>query len=52
VVRAFLKLPAKEKMNFEMTIPGGLSANNSHLILFAQKPGLKITGAAVYKLAE
>ena len=53
VVRTFLELPAKEKMNFEMTIPAGLSANNSHLILFVQqKRRLKITGAAVYKLAE
>jgi hypothetical protein len=53
VVRTFLKLPAKEKMNFEMTIPTGLSPNNSHLILFTQqKHGLKITGAAVYKFTE
>jgi hypothetical protein len=53
VVRTFLKLPAKEKMNFEMTIPPGLPASNSQLILYAQqKRGLKITGTTVYKLTE
>jgi len=52
VVRTFLRLSAKERMNFELMIPAGLPANNSHLILFIQqKRGLKITGAAVYKFS-
>jgi hypothetical protein len=56
VVRSFLKLPAKEKMDFQVTVPVELvndsSATNKHswqLIIYTQRrDDLKITGAASY----
>jgi len=56
VVRSFLKLPAKEKMDFQVPVPSGIAQDNStpdkenwQLIIYTQqKDDLKITGAAVY----
>ena len=56
VVRTFLEQPAKEKMNFEFSLPTDISNNNLsagsqgwQLIIYTQqKNDLKITGAAVY----
>ena len=49
VVRTFIKQSIKEKMNFEIEVPGDLENNNWQLILYTQqKNDLKITGAAVY----
>jgi hypothetical protein len=56
VVRTFLEQPAKEKMNFEISLPGDISNNSLsagkpgwQLIIYTQqKKDLKITGAAVY----
>ena len=55
VVRSFLKLPAKEKMEFQIPVPpelanDGARANkpNWQLIIYTQRNDLKITGAAIY----
>jgi hypothetical protein len=56
VVRSFLKLPAKEKMDFQVPVPTEIGKDNSspdkqnwQLIIYTQQKGdLKITGAAVY----
>jgi len=56
VVRSFLKLPAKEKMDFQVAVPTGIAQDNStpdkenwQLVIYTQqKDDLKITGAAVY----
>jgi len=56
VVRSFLKLQAKEKMDFQVPVPLELADNklstdkqNWQLIIYAQrKDDLKITGAATY----
>jgi hypothetical protein len=49
VVRTFIKQSIKEKMNFEIEVPGDLENNNWQLILYTQqKNDLKITGATVY----
>lgn len=56
VVRSFLKLPAKEKMDFQIAVPDKLvndsSATNKQnwqLIVYTQsRDDLKITGAATY----
>ena len=56
VVRSFLKLPAKEKMDFQISIPGEIASDNLSaskqnwkLIIYTQrKDDLRITGAAVY----
>ena len=55
VVRSFLKLPAKEKMDFQVPVPVEGNVNSStneqnwQLIIYTQqKDDLKITGAAVY----
>jgi hypothetical protein len=56
VVRSFLKLPASEKMNFQIPVPVELTGDNSsvnkqnwQLIIYAQqRTDLKITGAALY----
>jgi hypothetical protein len=56
VVRSFLKLPAKEKMDFQVSVPGEIAKDKSspdkqnwQLVIYAQrKDDLKITGAAIY----
>ena len=56
VVRSFLKLPAKEKMDFQIPVPGELANDKSsvnkqnwQLIIYTQrKDDLKITGAATF----
>jgi hypothetical protein len=56
VVRSFLKLQAKEKMDFEVAVPVELTNDNSsanrqnwQLVIYTQRRGdLKITGAALY----
>jgi len=56
VVRSFLKLPAKEKMDFQIPVPGELyndkssvNKQNWQLIIYTQrKDDLKITGAATF----
>jgi hypothetical protein len=49
VVRAFFEQAAKEKMNFEISVPDEISNDNWQLIIYTQqKNDLKITGAAVY----
>ena len=56
VVRSFLKLPAQEKMKFQIPVPAELINNGSstnrpnwQLIIYTQRQNdLKITGAAVY----
>ena len=56
VVRSFLKLPAKEKMDFQIPVPVDLASNHSaanrqnwQLITYIQrKDDLKVSGAATY----
>jgi len=52
VVRSFLKLPAKGKTDFQVTVPDELVNNNTQnwqLVIFAQRrDDLKITAAALY----
>lgn len=56
VVRTFLGQPAKEKMNFEISLPDNISNNNLsadkqgwQLIIYTQqKNDLKITGVVIY----
>jgi len=56
VVRSFLKLPEKEKMDFQVPLPVELADDKSstdkqnwQLIIYTQrKDDLKITGAATY----
>ncbi|MFI5185160.1 MAG: DUF1223 domain-containing protein [Chitinophagales bacterium] len=49
VVRTFISLSAKEKVNFEISVPDNVTADNWQLIIYTQKKSnLKITGAAVY----
>src|SRR6185295_2479233 len=56
VVRSFLKLPAKEKMDFRVPVPVELANENStannqnwQLIIYTQqRDDLKITGVATY----
>ena len=56
VVRSFLKLPADEKIDFQIPIPVELTADNSfankqnwQLIIYSQRrDNLKITGATLY----
>ncbi len=56
VVRSFLKLPAKEKMDFQISVPAEIASDNLsagkqnwQLIIYTQrKDDLIITGAAVY----
>jgi hypothetical protein len=56
VVRTFVKLPAKEKMDFQVAVPTEIAKDDSspdkqnwQLVIYAQqKDDLKITGAAVY----
>ena len=56
VVRSFLKLPAKEKMDFQVPVPTEMGRDSSsadkqnwQLIIYAQrKDDLIITGAAIY----
>lgn len=49
VVRTFAEQSAKEKMNFEVLVPGDIANDNWELIVYTQqKDNLKITGAAVY----
>jgi len=56
VVRSFLKLPAKEKMDFKIPVPAELANDKSpvnrqnwQLIIYTQrKDDLKITGAATF----
>ena len=58
VVRTFLQQPAKQKMNFDIAVPGDIAADNLpagrqgwQLIIYTQQRNdLKITGAAVYNL--
>jgi hypothetical protein len=56
VVRSFLKLPAKERMNLQIHVPADIVKDNSspekqnwQLIIYAQqRDDLKIIGATVY----
>jgi hypothetical protein len=56
VVRSFLKLPAKEKIDFQISVPVELTGDNSfankqnwQLVIYTQRrDDLKITGAALY----
>ena len=56
VVRSFLKLPAKEKMDLQLSVPADIVKDNSspekqnwQLIIYAQqRDDLKIIGATVY----
>lgn len=56
VVRSFLKLPANEKIDFQISVPVELTGDNSfankqnwQLVIYSQRrDDLKITGAALY----
>lgn len=49
VVRTFLELPAREKLNFEIAIPANIASDNWQLIVYTQQNNdLGVTGAAVY----
>lgn len=49
VVRTFFEQPAKDKMNFEISVPKDLTDADWSLIIYTQQQSdLKITGAAMY----